>query len=832
MTDHTHTNFALFREKVTAARRKTGHPQKDLADSLNIDSHVLSRKLHATRQAFLTHAEIKLIIKTLALWDAIATQAEALELLSLMDLKLDSFTPQEWHTHPLSRLEPTPQHTTSNTASPLTLSPLPIPPTSLIGREQHLLLLQDRLRQPALRFLTLRGTGGVGKTRLALEIARVLHHDFAAGVFFVPLAAINSAALVPSTLVQALHIPEPVPTTEPGQQSISSPEALLKSFLLGKKLLLVLDNVEQIPEIAPFMSDLLNSSADLKIIVTSRTVLHLYGEHEFDVPPLAVDTPNHALHLEDISGLPAVRLFVERAQAVHPTFQLTENNAATVMQICARLDGLPLAIELAAVHTKVLSLPAILQRLTNETRQSLTFLRSRARDIPLRHQTLRKTLDWSYTLLNPSQQTLFRSISVLPGTWDLPAVQALFPDKGQMDTLDDALEQVESLLDHSLVKLLPYPENFPAIEPRFYLLETIREYALEQLEACGERAAIQRQHAHYYLTLAEEVEPTLSEHTHSQATSVLSREQDNLRAALDWALEYNEAEIAQRLCGALSRYWEAHTQFREAHRWIDAALAMQRETPPAIRAKLIMAASRLALWEIEYERSRTFAQEALSLYTALDDNSGRAWAIFQIADTWHMQGEYTLAISYFEQCLVLLREQADWRGYASTLSRLGAVAILQGNFTQAFLWLNEALSHLRKYGEPIMLNVTLVYLGVLTFVQGDLAQSISYLREGLLLAQQTHNGYLLATDLIAFGCLLGIVHSPYYTARICSAAEALFENLHTSLPVAYRPLYETYLAGLQSQIDEATWAAWWTEGKALSLDEVCSLTLAASEPTD
>jgi tetratricopeptide (TPR) repeat protein len=312
---------------------------------------------------------------------------------------------------------------------------------------------------------------------------------------------------------------------------------------------------------------------------------------------------------------------------------------------------------------------------------------------------------------------------------------------------------------------------------------------------------------------------------------VLVREQDNLRAALTWAIEQQEAEIAQRMCGALSTFWETRAQFQEAHRWIDAVLSMTQETRPSVRARLLMAASRLALWEVSCQRSRELAQEALMLYEAVEDDVGRAQAIFQIGDTWHMQGEYTKATGYLEESLQLLHEQKDWRGYAFTLSRLGAMAILQGNFPQAWKWLNEALPLLREYSEPGLITVTLVYLGVLAFVQGDLAQSMTHLREGLLLAHQTGNRYMLATDLIALGCLLGIVQGPSYAAWVCSAAEALYASLNTALPAAYGPIYHAYLGNIKSQVDETTWGTWWAEGKALSQEELSTLVLTASAET-
>ncbi|HVB76162.1 MAG TPA: NB-ARC domain-containing protein [Ktedonobacteraceae bacterium] len=825
-------NLAVFREKVVAALRLTGRQQRELAGTLGIDAQVLSRKLHGAKRSFPTHVEVKKIIKSLATWDAITTQVEALELLSLMGLRAESFSEQEWNTAPLNKLEPAAQYATPVQSAS---TPLPVPSTPLIGREGHVQMLLDRLRQPTVRLLTLLGTGGVGKTRLALEAARAACPDFADGVYFVSLATIRDAVLVPSTIVQALHLSEPLARDDPGRQGVSSREDLLKGFLRDKTLLLVLDNVEQIPHIVPFFSDLLSSSASLKIMVTSRSVLHLYGEHEFNVPPLEVCAPDYLPNVNYVSQFASVRLFVERAQAVNPTFQITEHNAATIAQICARLDGLPLAIELAAVRTKVLPLPAILQRLAGGTGQSLTFLRSTSHNFLQRHQTLLDTLDWSYELLNPRQQRLFRRLSVFLGGWTLHAAQTVgMPEDGDsLATLDDALDLIASLIDHSLVKQIQLETGSRDgdAEPRFYFLETIREYALVRLETSEEREDVEdihRRHAIYYLAFAERIEPALFGREQFLAASMLAREQDNLREALAWAVEHNEAAIAQRMCGTLGMFWEARTQFQEAHRWIDVALTMTGETSPTVRAKLLIAASRLALWETACQRSRQLAENALALYESVGDTVGRTLAIFQIGGSWLMQGEYDQASMFLEESLPLLHEQENWRTYAVTLSRLGAMAILQGNFSQAWTRLHEALPLLREYSEPGLLNVTLVYLGVLALVQGDLKQSASYLREGLLLARQTGNRYTLASNLIAFGCLLGIIQAPSYAARVCSAAEALFAILNIALPAAYGPLYNTFLGNIKSQVDETTWETWWAEGKTLSQEELCTLALEAS----
>lgn len=866
-TSQSSTNLDLFREKVSAARRQAGHFQQELAEALGIDAKALSRKLRGAKQVILTHVEVKQIVRTLASWDAITTRDEAIELLSLMGLRAESFSEQEWRDEPLNRLEVAPRNGMPITAtSPISpdshiqkhSSLLPASPTALIGRETLTKQLLERLRQPSVRLLTLLGTGGVGKTRLAMEAARLAQRDFSDGVYFVPLATVRDATLVPSIILRTLRLSEPIPRDESGEQNASFNEDLLHRFMHDKDLLLVLDNVEQIPGIGQFVGDLLGSSTTLKVMVTSRTVLHLYGEHEFVVPPLEICSPSEESDLADILACPAIRLFVERAQAVNPTFQLNRRNAELVARICTRLDGLPLAIELAASRSKFSSLSTILGKLsgdTDHTGKGLSFLRATASNMDQRHQTLHDTLNWSYELLDAGQQPLFRRLGVFLGGWTISAAAAVCVEENRPAKEADLLAQVESLIDHSLVRqALPEEDSWlERDEPRFSYLETIRDYALEQLQANGELEAMQQRHACYFLELAERIEPDLPGPEQSRAVSLLAREQDNLRAALSWSIERGETELAQRMCSALSFFWEARTQFQEAHRWIDAALVMPhtphtggsgsqattlgidaaldmpQPTSPTIRAKLLMAASRLALWEIACEHSRELANQALALYEAVGDARGKTMALFQIGDTWHMQGEYALATDYLEGCLEPLREQKNWRVYAFSLCRLGAIALLSNDHQKAWERLNEALPLLRRYSEPGLLNVALVYLGVLALLQGDPMQSISHLREGLFLAQRTRNTYMIATALIASGCVLGMKRGPSFAARVCSAAESLFSSLNTALPTAYRPLYTAYLGAIRGQVEEAQWEAWWNEGKATAPDEICTLVLDASE---
>ncbi|BCL79303.1 tetratricopeptide repeat protein [Ktedonobacteria bacterium brp13] len=847
MTQHNTTlpprALTLFCELITTARRKAGRLQKELADAIGIDPHVLSRKLHGAKKSVLTQTEVKQIIQILADWEAITTQDEACTLLATMGLKRESFSTQEWQSAPLNRLEVTAPTLHNLSAHPvpqvlpqsLTLPSLPIPATSLIGREEQIQMVHDLLRQGSMRLLTLFGTGGVGKTRLALAVAHAARHDFADGIFFLPLASLQDVALIPATLVQFLRLrtprqPQPADQLTDSDSSISH-EALLTQFLQHKHLLLIFDNVEHLPAIGSFINALLQQAPALKIMVTSRVLLHLYGEYAFDVPPLDTWPGDHHPtqdHLDHLPPSPAMQLFLARAQAVSPTFALTPHNAVTVSRICTHLDGLPLAIELAAARSKVVPLSTILQRLTNGTAH--TFLRTTAHNAFQRHQTLQATLYWSYALLPPSYQQLLRSCSIFVGGWTLEAAQAIVTVNHQQTTGDDILTQLEFLIDQSLVKRMPFdelsadaPTTNEQMGPRFYLLETIRDYALHLLEAAGERAAIQQRHAAYYHPLVVRTEPLLSREAHAEARSLLLREHGNLRVALAWATEHNHTDIALQMSSALGRFWEARIQFYEAHEEIDAVFTHTTDSPLSSHTDLLMGAARLE----HFRRCREIAQDALQHDEAADEPIDRA--LFQIGDTYHTQDDYAQATSSLLICLDIFRTQADQRNTTFTLTRLGALATLQGNLPQARLWLDEAMGLLPEQAEPGLRTVTFVYLGILSFLQRDLPASLSALRSGLLLAHHSGSTYMFATALLACGCVLGtLTADPSYSARLCSAAETLYARLDTSVPAAYRPLYLTILSTMQAHVSPATWLAWWTEGQTLSLEDCCALVLSVN----
>ncbi|HYF63962.1 MAG TPA: tetratricopeptide repeat protein, partial [Herpetosiphonaceae bacterium] len=682
--------------------------------------------------------------------------------------------------------------------------PIPLPRTSFIGRDAEIEAVCGRIRQPDVALLTLLGPPGVGKTRLALQCIPRLQADFPDGIYWVSLASIDQADHVIPTVLQVIGAEQ----ASPSGQYARIPQ------IDRRRILLVLDNFEHLANAAAQIDGLLRANPTLKILVTSRTLLQISSEHVVALAPFPLAAIAR-LGLEAARSHPAVRLFMARAQLALPDFQLNQGNLAAVLAICARLDGLPLAIELAAVHVRSLTPELLLARLERR----LPFLTLGARDLPGRQQTLRAAIDWSYDLLEPAEQALFARLAVFAGGFSLKAIEAICALDGQPIRIVHALE---ALVDRSLIQRDPQILG----ESRFFMLETIREYAIERLQALAEERSLGQAHAMYYLAFAATAEQGYQEGAQSLWLRRIEQNHDNLRAAIRWTL-LHRPDLAARLCQTLAVFWQIRGYWSEGYAWLQQALVHGAQSATLLRAKTLLAAGRLGALVQDYEQASRFFAESLACSAALADALGVADARVGQATLWinrHPHAEESVktleeclalyrrlnlkqriaeisvllmrlarhegyperATGLARQGLALARESGDRRLTAEILHNLAHLMVAQGDLPQAMRLFTESLHLEREIGNPAGIAQALAALGLTLLNHADHAQASAYFEESLALRQSINDRWAIALsydDLARAAILTGKLD---IAAGLFKQSIAILFAMNEAVTISYR----------------------------------------------
>ncbi|MDQ5825282.1 MAG: tetratricopeptide repeat protein [Chloroflexota bacterium] len=687
-------------------------------------------------------------------------------------------------------------------------SNLPKPTTTLLGRDEEAEAVSRLLLRDGVRLVTLTGPPGSGKTRLGIEVARRVQDQFRSGVVFIPLAAISNADMVLPSIAQALGV----------RESADRPlQDLLAAFLSDRQMLLLLDNFEQVVWSAPKLFELLAASSELKMLVTSRTLLHISGEYNYPVPPLKVPDHRALPPLDSFMQYASVQLFAARAEAVKPSFRVTTKNMTAVAGICARLDGLPLAIELAAARVRLMEPAQILEGLTD----SLKLLKDGSRNLPSRLQTLYNAIAWSYNLLDSMEKQLYRRLSIFVGGCTLEAARAICNARGDLKL--EFVDGIAGLIDESLLKY----ESYGSGEARYSMLETLKEYGLEQLSVSGESEELQHEHARYYLLLAERAEAELRQRNQLIWFERLGDDHDNLRSALKWSrTQGGSNDIGLKIAGALMWFWYVRGFFSEGQGWLTGALEQTKALGDSLaRAKAYLGAGYMGIGVGDLATAERMIRKALLMSKRLNEKPIYAYAHLALGEVARLQGNYKEATSRYQTALSIRRELGDDQGVSTALSGLGEMAIYAGDLNEARKLYEESLKLRNEIGDTRGIASGLTGLAYTAAARGDYVSARDFFRESLSLFIQTEDRRRSAECIAGLAAIASVGGQVREAAQLFGACERILSDMGASRFPGDQTTYDRNIASVRSHLGDSVFAELHVLGSQMTFEQTVELAL-------